>query len=79
MAGAGAYDTTSVEANASRLILAPPLTQEEERFVLAAGAAVWLSDLAAAARRSEAGAPWATDGRLEIGGQAGRRDRVPDE
>ena len=55
-----AYDTASVEANASRLILVPPLTQEEERFVLAAGAAVWLSDLQAAARRSDASEPWTT-------------------
>ena len=67
----GAYDTTSVEANASRLILALPLTQEEERFVLAAGAAVWLSDLAAAARPREAGAPWATTDGWRLEGRRG--------
>ena len=62
---AGVYDTTSVEANAARLILAPPLTPEEEPFVLAAGAAVWFSDLrhkarAAAERHGGVFTPWAT-------------------
>ncbi|MFY9655849.1 MAG: biotin carboxylase N-terminal domain-containing protein [Methylocystis sp.] len=67
----GAYDTTSVEANAPRLILAPPLTQEEERFVLAAGAAVWLSDLAAAAQRGGAAAPWTTTDGWRLDGRQG--------
>ena len=67
----GAYDTTSVEANASRLILASPLTAEEERFVLAAGAAVWLSDLAVAAQRSHAAAPWATTDGWRLDGRRG--------
>ena len=71
----GVYDTTSVEAHATRLVLAPPLTPEEERFVLAAGAAVWLSDLylkarAAAESHDGVGAPWAAlDGWRLDGGQ----------
>ncbi len=72
----GAYDTTSVEANAARLILAPPLTQEEERFVLAAGAAVWLSDLylrarAAGDRHGGASTPWATADGWRLDGRQG--------
>ncbi len=59
----GVYDTTSVEVNAHRLIRAPTLTQEDEWFVLAAGATGWLLDLRlemrAARRVGEAGTPWA--------------------
>ncbi|ARN83725.1 biotin carboxylase N-terminal domain-containing protein [Methylocystis bryophila] len=64
----GAYDTTSVEANAAELRRTTPLAPEDERVILAAGAAVWLSDLCLEARATAAGrdgacAPWdATDG-----------------
>jgi len=72
----GAYDTTLVEANAARLILAPPLTQEEESFVLAAGAAIWLSDLclktrAAAERHVGGSTPWATVDGWRLDGRQG--------
>src|SRR5208283_4540766 len=73
---AGVYDTTSVEANAARLILAPSLTQEEERFVLGAGAAVWLSELrhkarAAAERHGGVSTPWATVDGWRLDGSQG--------
>lgn len=63
----GAYDTASVEANAAELRRTTPLAAEDERVVLAAGAAVWLSEIclacAIAAGREGACAPWdATDG-----------------
>ena len=66
-----AYDTTSVEANDARRILTPQLTQEELCFILAAGATVWLWDLQAAARRSEAGALWATNDGWRLDGRHG--------
>jgi 3-methylcrotonyl-CoA carboxylase alpha subunit len=65
----GAYDTTSVEADMARLIRAPPLTQEEERFVLAAGAAVWLFDLSLKAQG--AATPWATADGWRLDGRQG--------
>ncbi|HTO79728.1 MAG TPA: biotin/lipoyl-containing protein, partial [Methylocystis sp.] len=71
----GAYDTTSVEANAAHLIVAPPLTQEEERFVVAAGAAIWLSDVyhkaQAAAERRDGATPWATADGWRLDGRHG--------
>ncbi len=69
--GDGAYDTVSVEANAARMSRAPPLTGEDEQVVLAAGAAIWLSDLAQ--RRGGGGAltPWDTTDGWRLDGRQG--------
>jgi len=62
--GCADYDTTLVETNAARLARTPPLLEDDERFILAAGAAAWFSDVqrqtqAAAERRGGAWSPWA--------------------
>ncbi len=64
---AGAYDTNSVEADAAQLG-APPLTPEDEQVVLAAGAAVWLSDLS---KRSAVITPWDTMDGWRLDGRQG--------